>query len=184
MGQAVVGMPKPADAQVFCEYEEIIIPFCNIGPDDVDIVHTAADIEELINASGETFNSDATPVDLTADDQALFYADVTSFFCDSVLKGKGADGEDYKVFNDQSCILNANEDVIFQLFQGGTYVLGDSDNNPDTPVVIDESVVWPCGSGGRYCIKVKRTLDAVAAEKAKAAAEGKAQEGVEGAVRG
>ena len=171
MGQAIVGRPKSAASRFYCEYEEIIIPFCNIGPDDVDVVHTVAEIEALINASGETFNSDGAVVDLNDPDQTLFWADVTTYFCDSVLKGKGVDGADYTVFNDGTCITNAAGDVIFQLFQGGTYALGDSDLDPDTAVVIDESVVWPCGSGGRYCVKVKRTLDAVAVTKAKLAAE-------------
>ncbi len=172
MGQAIVGTPKKAADQFTCEYEEIVIPFCNIGPDDVDVVHTFAEIEALINASGETFNSDGTAVDLADPEQSLFWIDVTTYFCDSVLKGKGADGADYTVFNDGACITNAAGDVIFQLFQGGTYALGDSDLDPNTAVVVDETVVWPCGSGGRYCVKVKRTLDAVAAAKAAAAAKG------------
>jgi hypothetical protein len=170
MANATIGMPKASDSQVFCEYEEIIIPFVNTGPEDVDIVHTFADIEALINASGETFNSDGAAVDLAQEDQALFWIDVSSFFCDSVMKGAGEDGADFKLFSDGACVLNAAGQVIHQLYQGGQATLGDSDLDPSTPVVMDESVVWPCGSGGRYCIKIKRTLDAVAAEKARQAA--------------
>ena len=154
MPNAIVGQPKPIKDQYIKEFEEVFIPYINTS--DEDIIQTFSDLEELINSSGETFNSDDVPVNLNDPDQSLFFAEVSSYFCDSTLKGAGPEGEDYTIFSDQACVLNANGDVIFQLFQGGSYVLGDSDNDPETPVVIDESVVWPCGSAGVYCIRICR----------------------------
>jgi hypothetical protein len=153
MPSVIVGRPKPLRDQYVREMEEVFIPCINDSTEDVP--HTQADIIELINSSGETFNSDGTPVNLNDPDQSLFFIEVRSYFCDSILKMPDGQ-EDFIVFSDAACVLNADGVVVGPLFQGGSFILGDSDNNPNTEVVMDESVVWPCGSAGVYCIKILR----------------------------
>lgn len=136
-----------------CEIENISIQYCA----DVDTTHTPADIIALISASGETFNDSGIAIDITADDQKLVYASVQSYYCDSVVKKN--DGSTFNVIADSACVNSMSGDVIQQLYQGGKYLMGDTQDGDLNNVVIDETVVWPCGSGGVYCFKVKRLIN-------------------------
>lgn len=136
------------------EYVTITSQFCS--NDVAGITHTQAEMLNIINSSGECFNVSGTVVDLSQPSQEIVNARVQTYAHRSQIKK--SDGTIFSVVDDTACVLGKNADVLFQLQSGGSFQLGDAFDNLNNVVEIDESVVWPCGTGGIYCFTVRNTI--------------------------
>jgi hypothetical protein len=151
MGKPASTLDDPTQiAGVSCFWENVTTSVCNDSATE-DLTLTADDILALV--TGEVFNNEgATPVDLTADGQTLLSATVNSWLQNSIVKKE--DG-DFNVTSAGACAVSVNGER-FNLQSGGSHPLGDSHASmPNQPIVIDESVVIPCGSAVRFCFLVR-----------------------------
>ncbi len=135
------------------EIESISIQYCATEDSQV----TPEDLIALINDSGETFNNSGTAIDLSNPNQEIISASVQTYFMDSIVKKP--DGSEFTVFADSACVESKSGLVIQQLYQGGKYLIGDTQaDGSSNNIVIDETVIWPCGTAGVYCFSVKNKL--------------------------
>ena len=146
-----IGSCDSAALQQRCEIENVSAQICA----EEDMTIDSQYIIDLVNASGEVFNESGDVVDLNNPEHEIVGAFVQSYFCDTNVKKP--DGEFFKVFSDQACVLSRTGIPIMQLLNGGKYLLGDTQefNDYSNIIDIDESIFLPCGSGVTVCVTVK-----------------------------